>query len=143
MKTIRISDEAPNGPWLAVDLPGILRAVRLRAARSVWRASAVEAEIVGHPVVEREEIWATGEAADELDKLARSGARASFTRLNRIVRRAGQIIWGEFKGYDRASTVDPWIIIIAFDSSWFEVRSSDDEALSRLQAAFKSVTHVA
>jgi hypothetical protein len=141
MKTIRISDSTPNGV-LAVDLSGILRVVGSRAAKSVWRASAVEASIAGHPIVEREEIWGTGDGADELDELTRSGVRVSGARLVEIAKKVTQIIWGEFKGYDGPSIVDPWIIIIAFDGTWFEVRSIDDEALSRLQASFKDVSLV-
>ena len=141
MKTIRIGDLTPNG-FLAVDLSGILRAVGSRAVKSVWRASGVEALIAGHPIVERDEIWGTGDGADELDELARSGMRVSGVRLVEVAEKVTQIIWGEFKGYDSASTVDPWIIIIAFDSTWFEVRSTDDEALSRLRASFKDVSLV-
>jgi hypothetical protein len=141
MKTIRISDSTPSGV-LAVDLSGILRVVGSRAVKSVWRASAVEALIAGHPIVERGEIWGTGAGADELDELARSGTRVSGARLIEVAKKVTQIIWGEFKGYDGPSTADPWIVVIAFDSSWFEVRSTDDEALSRLQAAFKDVSLV-
>ena len=142
MKTIRISDLTPNGV-LAVDLSDILRAVRSRAVKSVWRASPVEALFAGDPFVERDEIWGTGDGADELDELGRSGQRVSGARLVQLAAKVTQIIWGEFKGYDSASTVDPWIIIIAVDSTWFEVRSTDDEALSRLQASFKDVSQVA
>jgi hypothetical protein len=141
MKTIRIKDQAPNG-ILAVDLIGILHAVGSRSINSVWRASAVEALIVGDPVVERDEIWATGDGADELDELARSGARVSGARLVEVAKRVAQIIWGEFKGYDGPSTVDPWITIIACDSTWFEVRSTDDEALARLEVSFRDISHV-
>jgi hypothetical protein len=141
MKTIRISDSTPNGV-LTVDLSGILRAVGSRAVKSVWRASPVEASIVGHLIVETDEIWGTGDGADELDELARSGMRVGGARLVEVAKKVTQIIWGEFKGYDGTSSVDPWAIIIAFDSTWFEVRSTDDEALSRLQASFTDIALV-
>ena len=117
---------------LAFDLRDILAALGPQAVKAVWRVGDVE--------VESEALMmATGNGADELEKLAKLGMLVSGERLIEIARNVDQIIWGEFKGYDSASSADPWIVVVAFDSTWFEVRSTDDLALARLEVAFKDV----
>jgi hypothetical protein len=62
-------------------------------------------------------------------------------RLLRLANDIQQVIWGKFVGYHTAP-VNPWIIVIAFDSTWFEVQSTDDLALGLLRTAFKDVRSV-
>src|ERR1700733_10457955 len=121
MKAIRIHDMATGRSVLGFDLRDILSALQPQADRSVWRVGKVEGEFM-----------VTGDdAADELEKLAGSGTSISGRRLRKISRHVGQIIFGEFKGYENASSTDPWIVVIAYDSSWFEVRSRGEATLDR------------
>jgi hypothetical protein len=93
--------------------------------------------------VEGDEFMVSGaDAADELEKLAKSRMVISGQRLIEIAKDVRQIIMGEFRGYETTSSTAPWIIVIAFDSTWFEVRSTDDAALARLKVAFKDVRPV-
>ena len=133
MKAIRIHDLKYG--VLAFDLRDILAALGPKAITAAWTVGPVEE---GQP----DGLDVTGSAADELEKLAQSGIRiaVNFVELARNVR---QVIWGKFEGYDTASPASPWIVVIAFDSTWFEVQSSDDAALSRLMVAFEDVRPVA
>jgi hypothetical protein len=84
-------------------------------------------------------ISATGDGEAALEELARSGARVAGTRLIEIARDVRQIIWGEFKGYADGAVDEPWIVIVAVDSSWFEIHSDDEAVLARIRKAFKDV----
>ena len=50
-----------------------------------------------------------------------------------------QVIWGSFKGYSSPSSPSPWIEIIAFDSTWFEIRTDDAGVLDIIRSRFKDV----
>jgi hypothetical protein len=132
MKAIRIHDTAPGRNILAFDLRDILAALRPQADRAIWRVGKAEGEFM----------VTGGDAADELESLAESGTPLRGKRLRQISQHVQQTIFGEFKGYENASSADPWIIVIAYDSAWFEVRSRDEGALDRLKAAFKDVRPV-
>jgi hypothetical protein len=129
MKAVRIHDVAEGGNVLAFDLRNILSALGPQADKATWRVGKVEGEFM-----------VTGDdAADKLEDLARSERPIYGKHLRKISRHVQQTIFGEFRGYENASSTDPWIIVIAYDSSWFEVRSRDEAALGRLKAAFKDV----
>jgi hypothetical protein len=66
-------------------------------------------------------------------------ANAAGTRLIEIARGVRQVIWGEFKAYADDALDQPWIVIVAFDSSWFEIHSDDEAVLARIRKAFKDV----
>jgi hypothetical protein len=130
MEAIRIHDENARGS-LDFDLKDILAVLGRRAANSTWSIGAVEGE----------EEWgldASGPASNELEELALTETRISGRRLLRLASGIQQTIWGRFVGYD-ASSVDPWIVVIACDSTLFEIRTSDGEALSRFKTRFKDV----
>lgn len=80
--------------------------------------------------------------ADELEDLAESEIPVSGERLIQISRHIHQAIFAEFRGYHAATSPEPWIVVIAYDSTWFEVRSSDETTLDRVKAAFKDVRRV-
>jgi hypothetical protein len=84
---------------------------------------------------------ATGDGAAALEQLARSGERVSGVRLEKIARKVKQVIWGEFNGYEDSSE-NPWVTVIAFDSSWYEIQSADATALDRIRSAFRQVRSV-
>jgi len=120
---------ALEGNVLAFDLRDVLAALGPQADRAIWRVGRAAGEFM----------VTGGDAADELESLAESGAPLRGKRLRQISRHVQQTIFGEFMGYENASSADPWIIVIAYDSTWFEVQSRDEAALDRLNAAFKDV----
>ena len=136
MKAIRIYDLKYGTSVLAFDLRDILAALGPKAINAAWSVGRVEG---GQP----DGLDVTGGAADELEKLAQSGIRIGGEHFVELARNVRQVIWGRFEGYDTASSASPWIVVIAFDSAWFEVQSTDDAILSRLMVAFKDVRPVA
>lgn len=80
--------------------------------------------------------------SESLAELVRSKTRVSGVQLVKILRGVRQIIWGEFSGFETTASLDPWIVIIAFDSTWFEVRTGDEATLARLRERFIDVSPV-
>jgi hypothetical protein len=130
MRTIRIHDLDERGV-LAFDLKDIISKLGPKARRTFWNVSAVEHVTDGLDV--------TGESAVELEELAQSGERINGHRFAKLAERVRQVIWGKFTGYEDPSSQNLWIVIVGYDSAWFEVRSTDEAALSRLEAAFRDV----
>jgi hypothetical protein len=129
MRTIQIHDLKQGA--LALDLREILAALGPRAHATYWTVSDVASS--------DQALDATGDGADALEELALSGERTAGTRLIDIARTVSQTIWGEFRGYSDKAAAEPWIVIVAVDSSWFEVRSDDAAALAGIRGAFKDV----
>lgn len=48
-----------------------------------------------------------------------------------------QVIDGEFRAFEEGS--EPWVIIRAIDSSWWEVQSRDASALDAIRHRFQNV----
>ncbi len=101
-----------------------------KAANATWTVSAVEGQ-------EEYGLDVTGSGSGELEHLAETGMRVTGKHLFKLAKNIRQVIWGKFVGYD-ASSASPWIIVIAFDSTWFEVRSTDEAALARLRSSVHS-----
>jgi hypothetical protein len=110
--------------YLSFDLVDILRALGERARESSWTV---------------ENLDCFGESAEELDRLAESGRAIEGASLVRIAERLTQVIDGDFAGVD-SSANQPWVIVRAVDSSWWEVWTDDDSALAAITARFKAVT---
>jgi hypothetical protein len=127
MRTICIHDLDQRGA-LAFDLKDIIAKLGPKASRSFWNVSAIED---GLDVI--------GESAAELEELSLSGERINGRRFAKLVEGVRQVIWGKFTGYEYPASHNPWIVIIGYDSTWFEVRSPDEAALSRLESAFRDV----
>jgi hypothetical protein len=133
MKAIRVHDQTRGA--LDFDLQDILATLGARAAKSSWIVTAVEGE-------DDFGFDATGPASTELSALAEAGTRINGRHLIRLAENIRQTIWGRFVGYDDSSA-DPWIIAIAFDSTWFEIHSTNEKALRNLRKAFRDVRSVA
>ena len=132
MPTVKIRDKDPRG-HLAFDLRDILSAIGPRAENSIW-AVANETS-TGEPLM----VVGNSEALDELVLFKTT---VSGIQLLEILKGVEQIISGEFSGFEIASSLDPWIVIVAFDSSWFEVRTDDEPTLARLRERFADVSPV-
>lgn len=131
---LRISDKAAGGP-LAFDLWHVLRALGPDAPGWTWTVSAVEET--------GEELWATGEGAVDLEALERSGEPVAGSRLIRIAERVPQVVWGEFRAHRDPTSTGPFVRVVAFDGTCFEVWCDDDDVIDRLRAAFKDTGLIA
>jgi hypothetical protein len=129
MKVLEIHDAGPHSA-LTFDLKDVLAALGNLAASSQWQVAKAE-HFEGEDYFE-----ATGEGGTELEKLTRSGLRISCLELQDVANRTRQVIWGIFAGYRSSDEVSPWIIIYAFDSSWYEVHTDDEVALHRIRKNF-------
>jgi len=86
--------------------------------------------------VASEKLDATGAGAGALENLVKSGERVIGRRLAEIAEGVNQVIWGEFKGYKDQLAETPRVELIAFDSSWWDVRSVEAPLLDRVRKAF-------
>jgi hypothetical protein len=130
MQRIRIYDRSPDH-FLGFDAADVLRALGPEALEASWQVAGVPEE--------DEAVMATGDGADVLEALAASGERVSGSRLLEILTEVHQTIWGAFAGY-RADDSIPWVRIVAFDSSWFEVLSADQRVIDAIRSAFRDTT---
>jgi hypothetical protein len=127
MKGIAIRDADPNRPFLSFDLTDLLDVVGADAVGSTWSVRGVEC--VGPSA---EAVAALHKASDESEEL-------SGERLVALAREITQVIDGEFIGR-RLTESDPWIVIRAVDSSWFDVETTDEALLLKLRARFNEVS---
>ena len=123
MLGVRISD-IDDRNILTVDLEKILELFAEAAESSEWQVSDVEA---------------TGDAAaGELHQLSDVNAKVPGSRLMRLASEINQIIDGTFSGY-RSGESEPWIVISAVDSSFFEVLTDDLSVLNQVRKRFNDV----
>jgi hypothetical protein len=109
---------------LTVDLIDILRFAGERALRSRWLLSGVEA--------------GGNEAAEKLHLLSAAGLPVEGNQLMDLAKQVWQVIDGKFEGFDDEST-SPWIIIIAVDSSAYDVVTDDKKLVDTLKEKFDNV----
>lgn len=128
MKGIAIRDADPNRPFLSFDLTDLLDVVGADAVGSTWILRNVEC--VGRP---------SSDAVEALHRASDKSEELSGERLVALAREIIQVIDGEFIGR-RSAESDPWIVITAVDSSWFDVETTDETLLLKLRARFNEVS---
>jgi homoserine kinase type II len=128
MPTIRLHPDK-NDHALAFDLREILAAVGADGLSAYWS--------IGDVASQGEKLDANGDGAVVLEELAISGERIIGSRLAEIAESVRQVIWGEFKGYQDQLSETPRVVVIAFDSSWWEVQSVEAPLLNRVSKAFQ------
>ena len=129
MKTLRISDLQTNGV-LAIDLRHVLRLLGQRSLGCTWQVSS--------ETTFDEPLFATGNKAAELEALSTSEGRIDGTAMHDLAENVTQVIWGEFRAYDDVAS-EPWVIVRAVDSTYYEVTSSDPSVLEIVRRAFHDV----
>jgi len=128
---LQINDLAPKG-YLSFDLRDVLSSLGPEALDWYWVVSAVQEN--------GEELWATGTGWPELEGLDASGARVPGSQLAEISGRIHQVIWGEFTAFRDCQSETPWVRIVAWDSSWYEVWCEDEATLTRVGSAFSDTS---
>jgi hypothetical protein len=129
MNGLRIDDLA-EGRYLAFDLREILAALGPQARTSRWVCTDLWCIPFGEP--------------DEsvLEKQYSPGSTITGEELVRLAAKIRQVVDGTFRAF--AESADrPWLIVRAVDSSFWEVFSTEPEALERLRCRFRSVRHIA
>ena len=128
MQGLKIKDlkQTELGGFLNFDLEEIFSAIGNPVIVSTWRCHNVEC---------------TGENAERLYELSEEGESVSGKELVEIVAGIFQTIDGEFEAY-RDGKEDPWLVVNAVDSSWFEVFSVDSAVLESIKSSFQDVSEL-
>ena len=132
MNGVQIHDLEENSGHLAVDLVDVLIALGERGSSSEWLLEPLKNSngyfwAIGDDVAEIFEVW--GESGTKVDGKTLIVASA----------KARQVIDGKASGFDDLNTTSPWVVIIAVDSSWYEVYASDEAVLNMIRNTFKDV----
>ena len=95
--------------------------------RSIWQVENVEA---------------LGSGADELHLASDSGRTFFGAELKRLVSKLEQIVDGEFIAF-KSNESQPWIVIKAGDSTFYDVMTDELEVLSMFRKVFASSQFIA
>lgn len=126
MKGLRIKD-LRDDRCLAFDLKDLLAAIGPSAKSAFWRCT---------------ELWCLPEEPNEegmLEALYDTGTRIHGGEMVALADRTRQVIDGTFQGYRELVERDPWVVLRAVDSSWWEVFSVDEPVLTKLRVRFHDV----
>jgi hypothetical protein len=74
----------------------------------------------------------------DLERLAASGSVVSGFTLSEAAHAAHQVMWGQFVG-TLPNQRDPWVVMCAIDSTFYEVTSADQVVLNAIRSAYKDV----
>jgi hypothetical protein len=131
--TVRIHDRQENSN-IVIDLRHVLVTLGTRAYESSWEVDGVQSQ--------DEPLMVVGDTvAGRLEALAQTNTRITGEELTKLAGSITQIIWGEFRAYD-IGCERPWVVVRAFDSSWYEVTSDETAVIRQIESAFLDVREV-
>jgi hypothetical protein len=122
---IRDGTEPPKAGALTFDLADVLHALGPKVVSSRWRCS---------------NLWYVSANQQDIEVLERASAQGELvggSDLLHAAARLSQVIDGQFEGV--IDERDPWVILRAVDSSWWEVLSDEQSVLDAVRARFQSV----
>ncbi len=129
MPSIRIQDKKQrnSGRFLSFDLKDILAVIGEPTLKSKWRCTKVWCirVIDGEPMSFRDKRF-----------------KLSGEELTDFASKAAQVIDGRFEAKSEGATKHPWLIIVAFDSTFYEVWSSKSWVIEKLKDHFDDVTDI-
>ncbi|SRR5258705_2405180 len=128
MLGIKIKDSKTSGggcSFLSFDLRDILSAIGDPASVSHWSCR---------------DLCYTGKKGENFTEIREARRRLSGEEMMRFASEIHQTIDGRFEARNGGGARRPWLIILAVDSSWFEVWSSKREVLERVRTRFEKVT---
>ena len=128
MVTLAIHDRRENH-GLVIDLRHLLTLVAPLSLTARWTIKSPQWE----------DFWATGEGGLRLEKLAEASAEVGGDELLALANETEQVIWGDFVGNLTGEPNGIWMTIRAVDSSYFEVETTDREAIAKIKARFSDV----
>jgi hypothetical protein len=124
MMTVTVLDKDSRGR-LTFDLRDVLGALDDLTRDLEWVVSDCEAR---------------GRAASALDAVARDGTPISSAALFAIAQDLDQVIDGTFRGFAEPFLIaTPQVILVAVDSTSWDISSSDGRVLDRIRARFHDV----
>lgn len=138
MTTLRIYDYRNN--VLALDLHNLIDLLAPRSLKADWTISPVT---LNDPHLGRsfDELMIVGPdqpSHDDLESLAASRSIIDGFTLSKAAHAVRQVIWGKFIA-TLPDQKEPWVVICAIDSTFYEVTSADEAVLSAIRSAYKDV----
>ena len=138
MITLRIYDYRDG--VLALNLRDLVDLLAPRSLEADWKVSPVT---LNDPLLGRsfDEFMVTGPTEPDqvdLERLAASGSVVSGFTLSQVLHAAHQVMWGQFVG-TLPNQKDPWVVMCAIDSTFYEVTSADQGVLNAIRSAYKDV----
>ena len=131
MRGVEIRDGIERSGFLAFDLAEILDALGSLTATSTWRCR---------------DLWVTGREDLEVRALEAAsespeGISMTTDELAGFAAQVAQVIDGEFSAIVPGET-EPWLVIRAVDSSWWEVFSANGRVFDALRLRFTDLRDV-
>lgn len=125
---IKIEDkkvEATSGNYLSFDLRHILNAIGEPVLYSQWDCL---------------DLWYTASRDGELYEFQETRRKLSGQEMIQLAESIHQTIDGRFEARSDGATKRLWLVILAVDSSWYEVWSSKREVIERIRICFEQVS---
>jgi len=125
MEAVTIHDMRPlgTGQVLAADLIELLRLFEPEVRALFWVCR---------------DVWCLGDRADEFRRASEAGRMLEGSELLRLASGVYQVIDGEFIG-TAPNGSRPQLVIVAEDSTYYVLASSDPEVLDRVRLRFSDV----
>ena len=130
MPGIRIKDKKQTSGglrYLDVDLKDILAAIGAPVLNSRW---------VGR------DLWCVRKRNGVAEELREKRLKFSGEELLEFASRAGLIIDGRFEARGHGAAKRPWLIIVAFDSTFYDVWSSKSNVIERIKERYNEVSEI-
>lgn len=124
---IQDSKQSNGSNFLSFDLQHILAAIGEPVLKSRWRCR---------------NLWYTTTKNGEASEIRETRLNLSGEELIELSSGIHQTIDGRFEARGEGAAKKPWLIIVAFDSSWFEVWSSKPAIHERIRKHFKKVSDI-
>ncbi len=125
MNGLRIEDKNEKD-YLSFDLIDILKLVDNEINGSTWLCSGV---------------WSMSENSPNIGDYSDTEEHIDTSKLIECVKNERQVIDGRFEAFED-NNKDPWLTVEAFDSSYWEVHSSNEDLLNKIESAFIKVEKI-
>jgi hypothetical protein len=129
MLGIKIQDkrQSSNGRFLSFDLRDILAVIGEPVKQSKWLCY---------------NLCYTAKRNGMFNEFRESRLKLSGGELIELASEIHQTIDGRFEAKTEGATKKPYLVIVAFDSSWFEVYSSKSGIIDKLKNHFQMVSDI-
>jgi hypothetical protein len=102
--------------------------------------------LIGEPILSSRwqcrDLWYTAVREGKFDEIREVRRKLSGEEMMQFATGLHQTIDGRFEARSGGAAKKPWLIILAVDSSWFEVWSSKREVIEKVKAGFEKVSEL-
>jgi hypothetical protein len=129
MPSIRIQDkiQRASGSFLDVYLKDILSAIGEPVLTSRWVCR---------------DLWCVRSRDGVPQELREKRLKFSGEEIMLFASNAGQVIDGRFEARGQGAAKRPWLIIVAFDSTFYDVWSSKPNVIERIKERYNDVSDI-